>query len=104
MSEMLTKARLFLLAGASTLLLGALIFAVARWNQAATDRAFIEMGRQVARQGELAPLPLRVVVPSADGVPSPALLRQIEDQLRRAQAPAGTPPGKEPAKPGVVPR
>lgn len=106
MNPLINRARLFLLGAGLLVLLGGMIFAVARWNQAATDRAFVDAAARAARLPAAASAPPRFWMPVASARPGPAAVAQVEaaERLRtmpRAPdaAPARQDQGSSTAKP-----
>jgi len=87
MNPRLTRARLYLVGAGLLVLLGGILFAVARWNQAATDRAFVDAAARAARLPESAAAPPRFWMPVASARPGPAATTQIEATERNRTAP-----------------
>ena len=85
------------------MLFGGMLFAVARWNSAATDRAFVEAAARAARLPPVAPLPPRYWAPTPNARPGPAATIMIEttERLRTAQQ-AVTPPPATGGKPAAA--
>ena len=102
MNPQILRARLFVLGAAVLTLFGGMLFAVARWNGAETDRAFVEAAARAARLPEATSSPPRYWAPTASARPGPAATQRIEaaERLRTARpapAPTETPGGKPPA-------
>lgn len=100
--------RLLLFGAALLIFGGGLTFAVARWNSAATDRAFVEAGERAARYTPPPPGPPRFWTPGAGTQPpAPALVEINRRELAATLSPAGTARPAVPApadKPPAAPR
>lgn len=101
MNPLVLRARLYLLGAAALMLFGGMLFAVARWNGAATDRAFVEAAARAASLPPAAPLSPRYWAPTANARPGPTATSQIEAAERLRTAPAAPPP--PPQTPGGKP-
>lgn len=110
MNPMLPYLRLYLLGAAALVFLGGLMLAMGRWNQAATDRAFVEAS---ARAAQVAAAPARTGIrywaPVSGAQPPPDARARIEaTEQRRVMPPApARPAGPAPApadKPPAAPR
>ena len=90
MNPLLLRARLYILGAGLLVLLGGIIFAVARWNQAATDRAFVDAARRASSVAPAAatPAPPRFWMPVSSARPGPAAMAQIEATERTRTMPA----------------
>jgi hypothetical protein len=89
MSTLHLRSRLMLLGAAALVFLGGLMFAVARWNTAANDRAFVEAAARAALlPGTTAAAgPPRAWVPVAGARPGPAAVAQVEAAERLRSTP-----------------
>ncbi len=81
MKPLVARARLLLLGGAAVLFIGGMIFAVARWQQADTDRAFVEAAALAARQPARGAAPMHAWVPASGALPT----RSAEGAIERAR-------------------
>jgi hypothetical protein len=101
MNPRMQRARLCLMAAAILFLLGGLVFAVSRWNNAAIDRAFVEAAARAATAPASQPLPPRYWAPTSAARPSPAATAQVEavEAARTRPSPAAPPAatGQKPA-------
>ncbi|WP_431285641.1 hypothetical protein ACQW02_12895 [Humitalea sp. 24SJ18S-53] len=88
MNPLIARARLYLLAAAALVLIGGIMFAVARWDSAEIDRAFVEAAARAAAMPETPPLPPRYWAPTAGARPGTALTLQIEAAERLRTAPS----------------
>jgi len=91
MRRELNGAALALLAGSVALFCAGLIFAVSNWDEAVTDRAYVEAARRAVeaeRSGTLAAEEgrMRMWVPQDSAVPAPGF-RLREEQLSRSNGP-----------------
>ncbi len=95
MNRPIMRARLMLLGAAVLMLFGGMLFAVARWNSAEVDRAFVEAAARAARQPEAAPLPPRYWAPTASARPGAVATMRIEaaERLRAVPSPPTQPRG-----------
>lgn len=105
MNRALIRARLMVLAAAVLVLFGGLLFAVARWDGAAVDRAFVEAAARAAREPESAPLPPRYWAPTATARPGAVATMRIEaaERLRAVPSPPAQPDAPD-TKPAAAPR
>ena len=103
MNPMLPRVRLYLIGGAALVFFGGLLIAVGRWNQADTDRAFVEAAALAARTAA-PPAGVRYWAPIAGAQPAGAARAGIEvAEQRRVMPPRPTAP--LPAeKPQAAPR
>ena len=104
MNPMLPRVRLYLICGAALVFFGGLLIAMGRWNQADTDRAFVEAAALAARTAAT-PTGVRYWAPIAGAQPAvPAARAGIEvAEQRRVMPPLPTAP--LPAeKPQAAPR
>lgn len=103
-----TNIRLLLFGAALLIFGGGLTFAVARWNKAATDRAFVDAGERAARYTPPPPGPPRFWAPVTGAPPpGPALLEITRREFDATRAPASParPAAPAPAdKPPAAPR
>lgn len=91
MNGMLSRARLFLVGGATLVFLGGLLVAIAHWNRAETDRAFVDAAAQAARN----PAPVggvRFWAPAAAAMPETTRRIRLEAAERLRQIPTLTAP------------
>ncbi|WP_137126811.1 hypothetical protein [Roseomonas sp. HF4] len=98
MNPLINRARLYLLGAGLLVLLGGMIFAVARWNQATTDRAFVDAAARAARLPEAAAAPPRFWMPVASARPGPAAVAQVEAAERVRTMPRAPEPAAAPAR------
>lgn len=96
------RARLYVLGAAILVFLGGMIFAVARWNSAEADRAFIAAATRAASQPASAAAPARprFWMPAASDRPRPAATAAIEAAERLRTMPAAPRPAAAPATQG----
>ncbi|MBW6402010.1 hypothetical protein KPL78_29460 [Roseomonas sp. HJA6] len=90
MNEALSRARLYLIAGAALVFVGGLLVAVGHWNRAETDRAFVAAAAEAMR----APPPsngVRYWAPSAVAAPDSASRVRLEAMERLRQVPTVLP-------------
>lgn len=101
MKPLVARARLLLLGGAAVLFIGGMIFAVARWMHADTDRAFVEAAAAAASQTVRNATPMHAWVPAPGAVPT----RGAEDAIERVRRrlPAQPVTGLD-TKPPAMPR
>lgn len=88
--------RLLLFGAALLIFGGGLTFAVARWNNAATDRAFVVAGERAARFTPPPPGPPRFWTPVSTARPPGPAITEIARRELAATLPAG------PARPAVA--
>jgi hypothetical protein len=105
MNPLVLRARLCLLGAAVLMLFGGMLFAVARWNGAETDRAFVEAAARAARlPPPAAAMPPRYWAPTATARPDPVTTIRIEATERLRTMPAAPPPPASGTKPPAAPR
>lgn len=85
----LARGRLLLLFGGLLFFLGALTLAVARWNQAAIDRAFVDAAAVAAPANPRPASPTNLWMPAA-GAAAGRTTSETPDMYRSQQDPAGT--------------
>lgn len=87
MNPLILRARLYILGAGLLVLLGGIIFAVARWNQAATDRAFVDAARRAGAAAATA-APPRFWMPVGPARPGAAVIAEVE-AIERARSMPG---------------
>ena len=89
MNSQLMRARLFVMGAAALVLLGGIIFAVTRWNEAENDRAFVDAAARAARLPDSAAASPRYFAPAPGAQPtSPSVVARIEATERTRTMPA----------------
>jgi hypothetical protein len=99
MNPMIPRVRLLLLCGAAAIFCGGLMFALARWNQAELDRAFVEAGALAARQQNAAPAGARFWAPVGGAQPGATVVARITAVEQARTQPAAPPPTAPAGKP-----
>jgi len=90
MNEALSRARLYLIAGAALVFVGGLLVAIGHWNRAETDRAFVEAAAQAMRARPPSD-GVRYWAPSAIASPDSASRVRLEAMERLRQIPTVPP-------------
>ena len=105
MNPMIPRARLLMLCGSVVIFCGGLIFALARWNQASTDRAFVEAAALAARQpAAAAPATARFWAPASGAQPGATVVSRVAAVEQARTRPAAAPPAAPADKPPAAPR
>jgi hypothetical protein len=96
--------RLLLFGAALLIFGGGLTFAVARWNSAATDRAFVEAAERAARHRPPPPGPPRFWAPVTGAQPPAPITAEIVRREASLPPPAAAVPQAPGDKPPAAPR